>query len=270
MKRFFIALLAVILASLAVAGQTPTGRLTGTVSSPDGGVLPGTTVKVKFNQTGKTQSVVTGSDGSFAVQQLEPGLYTVTVTSAGFKTFIANEVKIDIGREYNLPAVLEVGNVSETVTVTAGADVITSTSAQVSNVVSPQQILSLPLLTRNPLSLTTLQAGVQSNPFQGSSINGQRTTLTNITRDGISINDQFIRTNATDFAPGRPSVDDTGEFTISTSNIESDQGSGGRRFRWLRLAVQRAFTVRCLPTTATRPLLRTTFLTIGRLTPATR
>ena len=227
MKRFSIALLAVILASLAVVGQTPTGRLIGTVSSPDGGVLPGTTVEVKFNQTGKTQSVVTGSDGSFTVPQLEPGLYTVTVTSAGFKTFIANDVKIDIGREYNLSTVLEVGSVSESVTVTAGADVITSTSAQVSNVVSPQQILSLPLLTRNPLSLTTLQAGVQSNPFQGSSINGQRTSLTNITRDGISINDQFIRTNATDFAPGRPSVDDTGEFTISTSNIESDQGSGG-------------------------------------------
>ncbi len=51
--------------------------------------------------------------------------------------------------------------------------------------------------------------------------------MTNITRDGISIQDQFIRTNATDFAPGRPSVDDTGEFTIATTNQESDLGSGG-------------------------------------------
>src|SRR5829696_6108204 len=155
MKRFSIALLAVVLGTFAAFGQTPTGRLTGTVSSPDGGVLPGTTIEVKFNQTGKTITVETSSDGSFDVPQLEPGLYTVTIKSGGFKTFVANEVKIDIGRDYSLPTVLEVGNVAETVTVTAGADVITSTSAQVSNVVSPQQILSLPLLTRNPLSLTT-------------------------------------------------------------------------------------------------------------------
>lgn len=226
MKRFSIALMLVIIGSMIVLAQTPTGSLTGVISGPDG-VLPGATVTITFNETGKTQTVTAGADGSFNVPQLEPGLYTVNVTSPGFKTFVANELKIDIGREYSLTPTLEIGSVQETVTVTAGADVITSTSAQVTNVVSPQQILSLPLITRNPLNLTTLQAGTASNPFQGTSINGMRTTLTNITRDGISINDAFIRTNATDFAPGRPSVDDTGEFTISTSNQEADLGSGG-------------------------------------------
>lgn len=226
MKRFFAAcVLAVISAMFAVA-QTPTGRLTGTVSSPDG-VLPGATVVVTFVQTGKSKTITSGNDGSFDVPQLEPGLYRVNVTSQGFKAFVANEVKIDVGRDYNLPITLEVGSVQETVEVTAGADVITSTSAQVTSTVSPQQILSLPLITRDPLNLTTLQAGTASNAFQGTSINGMRTTLTNITRDGISINDQFIRANATDFAPGRPSVDDTGEFSISTSNQEADLGSGG-------------------------------------------
>ena len=126
-----------------------------------------------------------------------------------------------------LNPVLELGGVEETVTVTAGADIITSSTSQVTNTVSPQQILSLPLITRNPLNLTTLQPGVASNPFQGTSINGLRTTMTNITRDGISIQDQFIRSNATDFSPGRPSVDDTGEFTLATTNQESDLGSGG-------------------------------------------
>jgi hypothetical protein len=153
------------------------------------------------------------------------------VTSTGFKTFVANEVKIDVGREYNLTPLLEIGAVQETVTVTAGADVVTSTTSQVSNTVSPQQILSLPLITRNPLSLTTLQAGVQSNPFQNTTINGMRTSFTNITRDGINIQDNFIRQNATDFAPGRPSVDDTAEFTIITNNQEADQGYGGAQIR---------------------------------------
>ncbi len=125
------------------------------------------------------------------------------------------------------PQLLKLENVQENVTVTAGVDLVTSTSSQLATTISPQQILSLPLITRNPLNLTTLQAGVASNPSQNTSINGMRTTATNITRDGISINDPFIRANATDFAPGRPSVDDTGEFTISTGNQEADLGSGG-------------------------------------------
>ena len=227
MKKWVLSILFVLASLSIVTAQTPTGRLIGVVSSPDGGVLPNATVEVKFNQTGKSQTITTDGDGAFAFSQLEPGEYTVTITSTGFKTLVANQVKIDIGRDYNLIRSLEVGNISETVTVTAGADVITSTTAQVSNVVSPQQILSLPLITRNPLNLTTLQPGAASNPTQNTSINGMRTTMTNITRDGISINDQFIRTNATDFAPGRPSVDDTGEFTIATSNQDSDLGSGG-------------------------------------------
>lgn len=226
MKKSLLGLLLAFISVTSILGQTPTGRLLGVVSGPDG-VLPNATITVTFNQTGKAQTIVTDGDGAFSLAQLEPGEYTVSVTSSGFKNFVANEVKIDIGREYNLSPVLEVGSVSESVTVTAGADVITSTSAQVTNVVSPQQILSLPLITRNPLNLTTLQAGTASNPFQGTSINGMRTTMTNTTRDGISINDAFIRSNATDFAPGRPSVDDTGEFTISTTNQEADLGSGG-------------------------------------------
>ncbi|MBK6750711.1 MAG: carboxypeptidase regulatory-like domain-containing protein [Acidobacteria bacterium] len=227
MRKFLVVALATFFAAFSAYGQTATGGISGTITSPDGGVIQGATVEAKFNQTGKSYSAVTGSDGAFNFNQLEPGMYTVTVTSSGFKVSSSTDVKVDIGREYTFNRTLEVGAVTETVTVTAGADVITSNSAQVTSVVSPQQILSLPLLARNPLNLTTLQAGVQSNPFQGTSINGQRTTLTNITRDGISINDQFIRANATDFAPGRPSVDDTGEFTISTSNQEADTGSGG-------------------------------------------
>ena len=226
MKKLLSALFLTTIFITASLAQTPTGRLLGVVSGPDG-VLPNATITVTFNSTGKVQTIVSDGDGAFSLAQLEPGNYTVNVTASGFKTFIANELKIDIGREYNLSPVLELGNVQETVTVTAGADVLTSTSAQVTNVVSPQQILSLPLITRNPLSLVTLQAGTTTSAYQNTTINGMRTTQTNITRDGISINDAFIRTNATDFAPGRPSVDDTGEFTISTTNQEADLGSGG-------------------------------------------
>ncbi|MFM9904760.1 MAG: TonB-dependent receptor [Pyrinomonadaceae bacterium] len=230
MKRILIAaglLFGLVLTSFA---QSTTGRLVGVVSGPDG-VLPNATVTAKDSKTGKVQTVVSKDDGAFTFPQLDFGTYTVTITASGFKTYIANEVKVDVGREYTLASTLQIGDVSASVTVTAGEDVITSSTAQVSNTVSPQQILSLPLITRNPIELIKLQAGTTSNTFQQTTINGMRTTFTNITRDGINIQDAFVRTNATDFAPGRPLVDDTGEFTISTSNQESDSGYGGAQVR---------------------------------------
>ncbi|HVQ55782.1 MAG TPA: carboxypeptidase-like regulatory domain-containing protein, partial [Pyrinomonadaceae bacterium] len=230
MRKSFSIILLVLVAVAAAAAQTTTGRLSGTVSGPDG-LLPNATVVARDNTTGKEITVTTREDGAFLFSQLEFGTYTVTITSAGFKTFIANDVKIDVGREYALSPTMELGALTENVTVTAGADVVTSTTAQVSSTVSPQQIMSLPLLTRNPLALTTLQPGVQSNAFQETAINGMRTSFTNITRDGINIQDNFIRQNATDFAPGRPSVDDTAEFTIITANQEADQGYGGAQIR---------------------------------------
>ncbi len=226
MRKSLIVFLFLVASATMVFAQATTGRLSGTVSSPDG-ALPGVTVTITFIQTGKEYTAVTDSSGAYRFAQLDAGTYSVKIAQSGFKTYIATDVKIDVAREYNLSPTLELGELQETVTVTAGADIVTTSTAQVSNTVSPQQILSLPLITRNPLSLTLLQPGVASNPFQNTSINGMRTTMTNITRDGISVQDQFIRTNATDFSPGRPSVDDTGEFTIATANQESDLGSGG-------------------------------------------
>jgi hypothetical protein len=230
MRRLIVTSLFVLLSSVFVFAQTTTGRLAGTVNGPDG-VLPGAIITVTDNKTNKEFTATSNESGNFVFPQLEFGTYTVKVTATGFKTFVANDVKIDVGRDYTLNPNLEIGDVQETVTVTAGADVVTANSAQISNTVSPQQILSLPLVARNPLALATLQPGVQSNPFQGTTINGMRTSMTNITRDGINIQDAYIRTNATDFAPGRPTVDDTAEFTISTSNQEADQGYGGSQIR---------------------------------------
>ncbi|HMV85803.1 MAG TPA: TonB-dependent receptor [Blastocatellia bacterium] len=223
-----MALLLVFCAGLTpVFAQTNTGRLVGTIASTDG-VISGAKVTVTDDKTGKDREVTSAGDGTFIVPQLEVGTYTVKVTASGFKTFTATAVKIDIGREYSLPVALEVGRVEEAVTVTAGTDVLNATTGELSNTVSNKQIIELPLNGRNPLNLIALQPGVSSNGAQNTSINGLRTSFTNITRDGLNVQDGFIRSNATDFSPNRASVDNIGEFTITTSNSGADQNGGAQ------------------------------------------
>jgi Carboxypeptidase regulatory-like domain len=227
MKKAMLLFFVFCVGLASASAQTSTGRLVGTVASSDG-VISGANVTVTDDKTGKGRSVVTAGDGTFTVPQLEVGTYTVKITANGFKTFTATSVKIDIGREYSMVATLEVGQFAETVTVSAGSDVLNATTGELSNTVSNKQILELPLNGRNPMNLIALQPGVASNSAQNSSINGMRTSFTNITRDGLNIQDGFIRSNATDFAPGRPSVDDTGEFTVVTQNSGADQNGGAQ------------------------------------------
>jgi hypothetical protein len=235
MRRLLLASLALCLLAASAAAQSSSGRLVGTVSTVDG-VVAGATVTVRDNATGRERTAVTSEDGAFSVPQLEFGTYTVTITSAGFKTYTAAEVKIDVGREYSLNATLEPGALSETVTVTAGADVLNATTAELSNTVSPKQILELPLNGRNPLGLILLQAGTASNTNNSTSINGQRPSATNITRDGLNIQDNFIRSNASDFTQQTPSTDDIAEFTVTTQNSGADQGYGASQ---VQLVTQR-------------------------------
>ncbi|HUR97030.1 MAG TPA: TonB-dependent receptor [Pyrinomonadaceae bacterium] len=220
MKRFLSTLLFVLVTSALTFGQSTSGKLIGTVSDATGAVA-GATVVITDNQTGRERTVTSDSDGSFTVP-LEFGTYTVKITAAGFKTFTASDVKIDTGRDYSLAALLEVGAVSEEVTVTAsGGEAINSTNAELSTTISQEQIRELPLNGRNPLSLLNLQAGV--NPLT-SSINGQRSSSTAVTRDGLNVQDNFIRTGA--FVSDQPNVDDTGEFTFTSQNAGAEQGGG--------------------------------------------
>ena len=211
----------ILLSVVFVIAQATSGRLNGTVSGPDG-VLPNATVKVKDNKTGKEITATTKEDGSFLFPQLEFGSYTVTITVNGFKTYISNDVKIDVGRESTLSAALEIGSVQETVTITAGTDVVNSTNAELGNTVSARQVQELPLNGRNPLALLSTIAGANAT---SSSINGQRSSSVNFTRDGINVQDNFIRSGG--FVQDRPSVDDTGEFTVTTQNAGAEQGGGG-------------------------------------------
>ncbi|HEY8562223.1 MAG TPA: TonB-dependent receptor [Pyrinomonadaceae bacterium] len=221
MKKTFLAMFMLCLLAAAAIAQSTNGRLVGTISGPDG-LIPGATVTVTDNQTGRELTAQSGDDGQFRFDQLPFGTYTVRVTAAGFKTFVATDVKIDANRDYDLKPVLEVGAVEAQVTVQAGTDIVNSTNAELSSTVSPRQVLELPINGRNPLSLLNLQAGVNAT---SSSINGQRSSSANYTRDGINVQDNYIRSGG--FVQDRPSVDDTGEFTVVTQNAGAELGGGG-------------------------------------------
>jgi len=226
MRRLIFTALALCLFGVAALGQgSSAGRLVGTVSR-SAGVIAGAAVTVTYNQTGAVRTVVTNGEGAYTVPQLEIGTYTVKISAPGFKAYTATELKIDTGREYSFNATLEVGNINEEVTVTAGADVINATNAELVNTVSGRQIVELPLANRDALALVALQPGIASNGAQNTSINGQRPSMTNLTRDGINIQDNFIRQNTVDFSPTRPGADDVAEFTVTSQNAGADRGYG--------------------------------------------
>jgi hypothetical protein len=220
MKKVLLTILTLFLSATMNFAQDTTGRIIGSVSAPDG-VIPGATIVVRDNQTGREQTVTASGEGSFTVPQLEFGTYTVTITATGYKIFVVNEVKIDAGREYPLNAQLELGQITEQVTITAGAEQINATNAELSNTISSQQLRELPLNGRSALGLIRLQAGANSTT---SSINGQRSSSTTITRDGLNVQDNFIRTGA--FVPDSPTVDDVSEITVTTQNAGVEQGGG--------------------------------------------
>jgi len=227
-EKVFLLAVVVCVLTLTTLAQANNGRLIGTVSGPDG-LVPNATVTITDNQTGRTRTLTTSAEGAFALPQLEVGTYNVQVSAQGYKTYTATDVKIDVGREYALNVTLAVGSVQESVQVTAGADVVNATNAELSNTVSTRQILELPLNGRNPLSLVGLQPGAAPNRGNGSEIiNGGRTSSTNFTRDGINVQDVFIRNG---FVPDTPTVDNTGEFTVITQNAGAEVGYGSSQIQ---------------------------------------
>jgi hypothetical protein len=222
MKRFILATLTLCLfASLAVA-QSTNGRLLGNVNGPDG-LLPGATITITDNATGRTQTTTSSDNGSYKFERVPFGAYTVRVTANGFKTYVGTNVRVDANQDYTLNPKLEVGDVSVEVEVTAGADLVNASDGELSTTVDQKQILDLPINGRNPLALLSLQAGV--NTPAGNHVNGQRTSSTNFTRDGVNVQDNFIRTGG--FVQDRPTVDDTGEFNVTTQNAGAELGGGG-------------------------------------------
>lgn len=231
-RVLWLALL-VLAASGAAAAQTTLGKIVGTVRDQTGAVVPGAKITVTNELTGQTiQTATTSNDGTFTIPQLTAGSYEVKIEADGFKTASYTEVKVDPGKDYSLTAMIEVGGASEVVQVTAGADLVNTSSPEITNTVMRRQIVDLPLNGRNPIELIRLQAGVVGLPTRTpTTINGGRPTWSQLTQDGINIQDNFIRTNSLDFVPNRPTSDTIGEFTITTNTQGADAAGGASQVK---------------------------------------
>ncbi len=188
------ALLSVVFAIAMMAGsafsQSETGQITGKVSDANGAVVAGATVTLHSAETGAQRTATTSDDGVYAITNLQPGVYEITVEAANFAKS-TQRVQVTVGAKASLETVLSVSALStETVNVvdTAGVEVNTQTQ-ELSNVVSGTQIRELPTVTRNPYNLVQLSgnattddpstsqngtAGTSTFRGAGASLNGQR------------------------------------------------------------------------------------------------
>ncbi len=216
----------------ALSAQTPTGSISGTVLDPTGLAIQDATVTLTSLDTNRSLESKTSGLGSYQFARIDYGRYKITIAKAGFKSSVVDGIKLDAATEYSVPPVrLEIGAASESVLVEGGEELVQTTSAEVTGTVEKKQIDELPILDRNPLALLSLQAGVANSGPGGTAettINGQRSSFSQVSLDGINIQDNFIRENALDFSPNLPFLSQTQEFTVTEQNgdVEKNGSSG--------------------------------------------
>ena len=216
------------LTSVPVFGQGTRGSLTGIVQDPNGAAILKATVTAKQAGTNEEFKAETNSQGVFNFPSLPPGKYSVTIESSGFKKTELTEVIIEVGQPARVDIALEVGAVTEQVTVTGTQqEVINTTSPTLSKTINSKQVQDLPLLSRNPLDLARLQAGLAVNgtDVRNASVQGLRGNATNVTQDGINAMDNFVK-GSSFFAISSPSLNATSEFSITVGTVGSDAGRG--------------------------------------------
>jgi Carboxypeptidase regulatory-like domain/TonB-dependent Receptor Plug Domain len=215
-----------------------TAPLSGTVVDTSGAVIPGASVTVKRAETGVATDAVTNAEGQFTVPALNAGTYTVTVSLSGFKTVTLNNVVINAGVPAGVKVTMDVGGIEEQVVVQAGAEIVKTQSSTVSTTLSSKQIQSLPLTSRDALQFVVNLPGVNTpGTARNSTVSGLPQGAINITLDGISIQDNFLKTTDGFFARVQPRLDAIEEVTVtSAANGADSAGQGAVNIRFVTKA----------------------------------
>jgi Carboxypeptidase regulatory-like domain len=217
------ALLVLIILSPTLFGQV-SGSISGSVVDPTGAGIPNAKISILL-PGGKTSilSAHTSSEGLFFIASVRPDTYDLAIEASGFTRTTLTGLHVESGKESPVPSVrMEVASTRDTVEVVETATAVQTTSPQIANTISQAQIQKLPVIDGQISSIYITQAGV-NNGRATTSINGLRPSFTNVYVDGINVQDS-VRTNALDLLPGKLTVFEVDEVTISTSNTSPTIG----------------------------------------------
>ncbi len=217
--------------------------LSGTVSDPSGAIIPGANLVLENIDTGAKREVVSTPAGGYTFSQIQPGNYKLTGKASGFSEVIVNGIQLLVATPATVNVQFEkVGTVAETVSVSAEAIQLNTTDASIGNAISTKPIIELPLFARNPAQLLAFQPGVATfgtgttdyvgaNPStnalgsiddRNGAVNGGKSDQSNITLDGVDVNDQQTRRAFKSVL--RVTLDSVQEFRTTTANANSDMG----------------------------------------------
>lgn len=226
----------ILIAGLAIIGQTNRGGISGTVMDSNGAVVPNAKVTVTNEATGVKLTVTTSGSGAYIVNTLEPTLYSVLVEAPNFKKSIIKGVKVDTAAVATVNVTISVGNVDESVTITADAQLVNGDSGTISQTIVERQLRDLPLNNRSVLDLATtmpnvagdsgsedIDAGVITpSPGFNLSVNGGRPGSTSMLADGVNNTGVGIARAAVSFSP-----ETVQEFSVQSSAYSAEFGTTG-------------------------------------------
>jgi hypothetical protein len=208
-----------------------TAQISGSVKDQSGAVLPGVEVTATQTATGAKRSATTDETGSYILQNLPIGPYTIEAALPGFKTYVQSGIILQVGTTPTVNAVLEVGQVSDQVEVRADAALVEARSSGVGNVIDNQRVLELPLNGRNPTELIFL-AGAAVPTTDGSLNSGVRNYQTVVIQVGGGMNGglNYMLDGGTHGDPENnlnlplPFPDALQEFKVETSGLAAQYG----------------------------------------------
>jgi len=225
--------------SMAYA-QRITGNISGSVKDPQGALITSATVTAYAPATGQRSTVQVNNQGQFLLQYLPIGTYQIEVTAEGFKKYVQQNVTVALDQMLTLPVVLTIGEQSEVVQVTDTPPLVETTTAQLGRTVSPEEIISLPLVNRNAYAELSLTPGVMNNSASPqSNPNGTPNFQIGVPSTQVQINggidagvptvsyylDGGINmTGLRNYGNPLPNPDALEEFRVETSNYSAEYG----------------------------------------------
>jgi len=223
-QAFSLVLGVVLLAASLGWAQALTGGIAGTVYDRTHAAVPGTEIILRSVATGATRTTTTSTAGSYEFPQLGPGAYDLTAQAKGFRRMVERNIMVDVGAVVHLDLTLEVGEMSQTVEVTAELPLIEPDKTFIGKTVDVRGMENLPMLDRQFLNLVLTvpgtTPGAPGTQVEAFSVAGMRTQSNNYTLDGISNNDPQVNGPLNAFRL----ADAVQEFNVQTSIASTEVG----------------------------------------------